>query len=86
MNPQQPDQDALNALQALAPVNPAPVQPAPDANPVPVVNPAPAANLAQPDQVAENQPNEVDMLSLLDLVFQFYVLWRPLCTQHSVVF
>ena len=64
MNPQQPDQDALQALQALAPLNPAQVPPAPDANPAPVAN-----NPAQPDQVAANQPNEVNMLSLFDLIF-----------------
>ena len=71
MNPQQPDQDALQALQALAPLNPAQVPPAPDANPVPVVN-----NPAQPDQVAANQPNEVNMLSLFDFVL-FYALSCP---------
>ena len=66
MNPQQPDQDALQALQALAPLNPAQVPPAPDANPAPIAN-----NPAQPDQVAANQPNEVDMLSLFDFIFVF---------------
>ena len=66
MNPQQPDQDALQALQALAPLNPAQVPPAPDANPAPVAN-----NPAQPDQVAANQPNEVDMLPLFDFVVVF---------------
>ena len=64
MNPQQPDQDALQTLQALASLNPAQVPPAPDANPAPVAN-----NPAQPDQVAANQPNEVNMLSLFDLIF-----------------
>ena len=67
MNPQQPDQDALQALQALASLNPAQVPPAPDANPAPLAN-----NPAQPDQVAANQPNEVDMLSLFDFVFVFF--------------
>ena len=74
MNPQQPDQDALQALQALAPLNPAQVPPAPDANPAPVAN-----NPAQPDQVAANQPNEVDMLSLFDFVFVFFVFFFIQC-------
>ena len=82
MNPQQPDQDALQALQALAPLNPAQVPPAPDANPAPVVN-----NPAQPDQVAANQPNEVDMLSLFDFVFVLCLvmstLWHRLRQVHA---
>ncbi|XP_015762345.1 PREDICTED: uncharacterized protein LOC107341452 [Acropora digitifera] len=57
MNPQQPDQDALQGFQALAPLNPAQVPPAPDANPAPVAN-----NPAQPDQEAANHPNELEDL------------------------
>ena len=79
MNPQQPDQDALQALQALAPLNPAQVPPAPDANPAPVAN-----NPAQPDQVAANQPNEVDMLSLFDFVFVFFLYSVMPCDVHPL--
>ena len=74
MNPQQPDQDALQALPALAPLNPAQVPPAPDANPAPVAN-----NPAQPDQVAANQPNEVNMLSW----FYYHFCFIP-CDVHPL--
>ena len=82
MNPQQPDQDALQALQALAPLNPAQVPPAPDANPAPVAN-----NPAQPDQVAANHPNKVNMLSLFHIIFVLSLvmstLWHRLRQVHA---